>query len=509
MTRLRDMVLIADSDVERAERLAASCAERGVDVQIAAHGARALEIALAELPVALVTQLDLPLIEGARLAEILRANPRTESTGILFIADERTVPPGGDAAGSVLPGHADPETIAHFVQALLLKHRPPREDNTPEPLGGIEGELAQLPLSELIELFHMNRKTGRILLQRGPVRRRQSGQVALHEGDVVHAATGQVQGEKALYRLFAWKRGRFQFVPDPVIGELSIDRPTRVLLREGRRQAAEWDRLAGQIPPAHSRASLVVAREDLPSVLHPLTQEVLLALEGTDRVDQVMDRCAFPDYQVLRTLVTLVRRGIVELRSGGHEASARAGQAAVPRGVAARIRERMERTRCGGDAKVLVLASGDDAAHALAARIGALPGASEAPASIPANAMAPLGQLDLDEETAVRWIAAPADARFRPIWPTGAYGALAVLFAHAGPVEQSVQSLRSAIDAIGSLPRVRTLHALFSEKAGEGAAASLCEALALFDDRRVVEIPLDAGREGDEAFRELLRRVLA
>ena len=90
---LRDVVLIADSDVERAERLAAACTERGIDVQVATHGARALEIALAELPVALVTQLDLPLIEGARLAEILRANPRTESTGILFIADERTVPP--------------------------------------------------------------------------------------------------------------------------------------------------------------------------------------------------------------------------------------------------------------------------------------------------------------------------------------------------------------------------------------------------------------------------------
>jgi len=508
MTRLRDMVLIADSDVERAERLAASCAERGVDVQVATHGARALEIALAELPVALVTQLDLPLIEGARLAEILRANPRTESTGILFIADERTVPPEGDAAGRVLPGHADPETIAHFVQALLLKHRPPREE-TPEPLGGIEGELAQLPLSELIELFHVNRKTGRILLERGPARRRESGQVALRVGDVVHAAIGRVEGEKALYRLFAWNRGHFQFVPDPSIGEQSIERPTRALLREGRRQAAEWDRLAGEISPAQTRASLVVAREELPSVLHPLTQEVLLALEGTDRVDHLLDRCSFPDFQVLRTLMTLVRRGIVEMRSASHDASSRAAKAAVPPGVAARIRQRMERTRCGGDAKVLVLASGDDAAHALAARIAALPGASDAPASIPANAMAPLGQIDLDEETAVRWVAAPSDGRFRPIWPTGSYGALAVVFAHAGPVEQSVQSLRSAIDAIGSLPRVRMLHALFSEKAGEGAAASLCEALALFDDRRVVEIPLAAGREADESFRELLRRVLA
>ena len=43
--KLRDSVLIADSDVERAECMAAACAERGIDVEIATHGARALEIA--------------------------------------------------------------------------------------------------------------------------------------------------------------------------------------------------------------------------------------------------------------------------------------------------------------------------------------------------------------------------------------------------------------------------------------------------------------------------------
>ncbi|MGH0029848.1 MAG: DUF4388 domain-containing protein [Myxococcota bacterium] len=508
MARLRDMVLIADSDVERAERLAASISERGIDVQVATHGARALEIALAELPVALVTQLDLPLIEGARLAEILRANPRTESTGILFIADERAVPPEGDAAGRVLPGHADPETIVHFVQALLLKHRPPRGGESPEPLGGIEGELAQLPLSELIELFHVNRKTGRIVLERGPARRRESGQVVLREGEVVHASTGRVGGEKALYRLFAWDRGHFSFVPDGSASEVSVERPTRAMLREGRRQAAEWDRLAAELPPGQTRAALVVSRDELPSVLHPLTQEVLMVLELTDRVDELLDRASFPDYQVLRTLLTLVRRGLVELRQAAGDSASR-GPAVVPPGLAARLRERLERTRTGADGKVLVIASSDEARHALAVRIAGLPGADPAPEPVATQAMVALGRIDLDEDTAVHWVSAPADARFAPIWPTAAYGAITVVFVHAGALETSVQALRPAIDCLGALPRVRTVHALLTEKDGEATGAALCEALSLFDDRRVVEIPLAEGESADAGLRELLRRVLA
>lgn len=504
---LRDLVLVADSDVERAERLATACRARGVDVEVASHGARALEIALAELPVALVTQIDLPLIEGARLAEILRANPRTEDMGILFIADGRAVPPDR-GAGRVLPGSADPETIVAFVEALLLKHRPQREESG-EALGGIEGELSQLPLTELIELFHVNRKTGRILVQRGPSRRREHGQVVLREGDVVHAATGRVEGEKALYRLFAWGRGRFEFVPDPTPSEISIDRSTRTLLRDGRRQVAEWERLVADLPPQHSRAALVVSREELPSVLHPLTQEVLMVLEHTDRVDALLDRCSFPDYQVLRTLTTLVRRGLVELRREGRASAGRGAATAISPGLAARLRERLERSRSGPDAKVLVIASDEAASATLAAKIGALPGGVPAPPAAHGAAVRSLAQLDLDEDLSLHWILAPADARFSPIWPTAAYGSLTVVFAHSGPLEASVATLRPAIDEIASLPRVRTLHALVTEKPGDPSPAALCEALSLFDERRVVEIPQGDAAGGDTGTRELLQRVLA
>jgi CheY-like chemotaxis protein len=124
---------------------------------VVVHGASALEQALSLQPAALVVEIDLPLIDGPRLAEILRANPRTAQIAVLFVANQ----PPADGATSpdtrVLPGHADPETIARFVGGILEKRRAERArsgDGDASEAGAMEGSLGPLSAAELLELFH-------------------------------------------------------------------------------------------------------------------------------------------------------------------------------------------------------------------------------------------------------------------------------------------------------------------------------------------------------------------
>jgi CheY-like chemotaxis protein len=337
----RDMVLIADSNVERAQRLARACVDRGIDVEVATHGAQALEVALSSRPVAMVAQLGLPLIDGERLAEILHANPRSETLGVLYVADDDAELRDGSGQARVVPGHADPEMLVHFLEAMVHRRQDPPGEVEDEA-GGIEGELAQLSLTELIDLFHVNRKNGRIALEHASGPRGEAGQVVLREGDVIDASTGVVRGEKALYRLLGWGRGHFRFHPDTGPYEATIERPTRALLREGRRQLDEWKRLVVDLPPEHARVGLRLSRASLPNVLHPLSQEVLLVLEMTDRVQEVIDRCAYPDYQVLRTLITMVRRGLLEVRHEAPSTDALSGAGFSP-AFGPQLRERIQR----------------------------------------------------------------------------------------------------------------------------------------------------------------------
>src|SRR6185503_20136701 len=98
-------VLIADGDADRGRKIAAACRALGVEVRAASHGAAALEVALAEKPIAMVAQVALPLIDGTRLAEILHANPHTRAMRMLFIDDgERDDAAQSTALGRFVPG---------------------------------------------------------------------------------------------------------------------------------------------------------------------------------------------------------------------------------------------------------------------------------------------------------------------------------------------------------------------------------------------------------------------
>ena len=112
-------VLIADGDSERGQRIADACGTRGMSCSVTTHGAAALEAALAEVPDALVCQLELPLIDGPRLVAILRANPRTRKTAVLFVGDRAEDAENSALAGQVIPSPVDPDLVVGCLQTTL------------------------------------------------------------------------------------------------------------------------------------------------------------------------------------------------------------------------------------------------------------------------------------------------------------------------------------------------------------------------------------------------------
>jgi CheY-like chemotaxis protein len=507
------VVLIADGDADRARSVAKACRALGIDVRMASHGAAALEIALAHKPAAMVVQAALPLIDGTRLAQILQTNPHTCSMRMLFI-DDAGVEGAKTPLGRMIPGQADPEVIARFIEALLRDKGPDFPDAGVPVHGaapGVEGKLAQVSLPELIELFHVNRKTGVIEVRQGGGRRAANGRIDLLDGDVVQARIGSVEGEKALYRLLTWRRGRFAFREQPVARERhGIERPTRALLREARRQADEWER-GSDLPPPHARVALKVTRASLPSVLHPLTQEVLLVLELSSRVSEVLDRCTFPDYQVLRTLQTLIRRGMVELRTDSAAPEPPAG-GLFGAALAARLRDWLDQSRPRDaapiDAKVVLFTSDPEAARTFATLLARLPGVEHTPrAAGDAAAVASLLRVPVDDEVAIEICEVPTTPRYAALWPLAAHGALATVFVHGSGIDASVAALRQAVDQVSALPRARCFHVLLDEK-NKRSVGALCEKLGLFDDRHALVVSPERPDDAPAALRELLTRLL-
>lgn len=508
----RTGVLIADANSERAKRIAEACLARGADTRTASHGAAALEAALSEVPGVLVVPHELPIIPPAKLAEILRANPRTQAVRVLWIGEPPPdVPPS--FADEIVPPPGNPDEVARCVEALLAQQA--RLEAVERGRGAereVEGKLTQISLTDLLQLFHLNRRTGTIdLWRREAPGRDERAHIDVRDGNVVHAAVGNVEGEKALYRLLGWRTGTFAFSEGPVLGPARIRTPTRALLLEGMRQLDERERSAESLPGLDAQVTLCVKTAELPNIVHPLTQEVLLLLEIYAEVRDVVDHCSHPDYHVLRTLQTLAERGIVQVRKSS-PGSGGGGEGLFNSTQARRLRDWIEggrrRSRSAVDAKVVVIGSDLAAMAAFLRGVRALPGVHLDPAFRAASptpeTLAPAARIVVEGGCGIELIHAPASLSFAAIWPVVAYRALATLFV-VGSEAGAALRLRDVVSAVRGVAEARLF---FVRTLGPGEAPAtdaLRSALAVVDDTTIVSLPA----EGDGDVRSVLRALFA
>jgi CheY-like chemotaxis protein len=202
------LVIVADANPDRADRIREACAVRGFATRAVVNGADALESCVADGPEVLVTVGPLALIDSAKLVEILRTNPRTRRVRFVFLSDPEQAPPG-EWGAVLLPIDADPDEVGERVSDLMERGSE-LDAMLQESREEVEGRLAQIPLADLLQLFHLNRRSGTFELRRRTADGRgERGRIYLHEGDIVQAASGPVDGEKALFRLLTWTDGTF------------------------------------------------------------------------------------------------------------------------------------------------------------------------------------------------------------------------------------------------------------------------------------------------------------
>ncbi len=512
-------ILVADGDADRAKQLAEGCLARGMDVRIAPHGAAALEMALAEVPGVLVVSDDVSLIPALRLAEILRANPRTQSVRVMWIGE--TVDGVGPAyADDVVTLPVDDDDLARRVDTLLARQaRSEAVDRAREDECEVEGKLAQISLTDLLELFLLNRRNGTLeLVRRETPGREERARIELREGQVVHAVIGSVEGEKALFRLLAWKTGNFSFSERVIGGPARIRTPTRALLMEGMRQIDEMARVAERLPPLDAEVQLRVKSAELPPVVQPLTQEVLLLLEIYSDVREIVDRCTHSDYAVLRALQTLIDRGMLELRRRASRPGATAGGALFTPAQIRRLRDWVEHghraSRVDLEAKLLVTASRTEGMVRFLRWLRHVPGArfdemlrGGAFAPTP-DAFAALARVPVDATTSIEIVQVPVDPALEPLWGLAAHRALASVHLIDGPLDEAERRLAPIVRALSAVPGARCVPVRLAGNGADGAGDDTQERLSLFGNVSPLFAPAEGAGDPRVLMRDLFARAI-
>jgi DNA-binding response OmpR family regulator len=417
-------ILVVDPDPETLRSLGAPLRQRGYRLHGAPDGSRALQLALQHTPDLVLVDEDAPLVDARTLLRILRTNPRTAHVPVLLTGA------GGDPARTRAAGFLrkpfDVDAVLARVEAVFRRAEAARAA-TGE--AGLEGDLAELPLVDLLQILTANRRSGRLAVERDGV----TATVTLAEGRIADATAGPAVGEKALYRLLARAGGSFRFVPGASPGAGRIQRRIEELLLEGMRHADETARLLGRLAPGDDRFSLAgPTRRAGPgsapgSPADAAAGEVAALVESGCSVGELLDRSEATDLEVLRALAALIDAGRV--RRDPPPAPGAEPAPFLDAGTVEALRARIGRGRPAPGpvaGKLLVAGGGPLARRAALARWSALPGCEPAgePAwsgfgTVAALALGPLVRVDL--------LALPDDDALEPLWRPFAAGALAVL----------------------------------------------------------------------------------
>lgn len=109
--------------------------------------------------------------------------------------------------------------------------------------GAFGGTLGVLSLFDLTQMLSLNRATGRLDVVGGGRR----GSLYFADGRIVNALDDEhAEGEKAAYKVFAWREGRFDFSPEPATAAALIQESTDALMLEAARRMDEAAEASGE-----------------------------------------------------------------------------------------------------------------------------------------------------------------------------------------------------------------------------------------------------------------------
>jgi hypothetical protein len=172
-----------------------------------------------------------------------------------------------------------------------------------------QGSLKELPLPDIIQLVSVSGKTGKFSL----TSEAGSGEIHLQDGRIVHAFSGKLEGEEAVYEMAVWRDGDFVFVPTENAGVTTITKSNTNLLMEAARRLDEWQILSKRIP---STRLVPVFTDDSSRTSVSLTPQEWMVISKIDErrtIDELAIAIGTSPFEASKLLYGLITSGLIRL----------------------------------------------------------------------------------------------------------------------------------------------------------------------------------------------------
>jgi putative nucleotidyltransferase with HDIG domain len=190
--------------------------------------------------------------EALSLLDGLQKRLENSHTDVFFFdtedSRERRVTALENGAEEVFPEDVSPSEVASRIRRILRKEQAVRKKATlAGELGGIEGELGDMSLPEVVQMLSMGQKTARISVKA----RGLQGVLFLQNGRLTHVEGGGGEGREAFAKLLNLTKGQFRITHGVTTDKRTIDRDAVAALLDALKSLDEASR---DNPAPQSRA---------------------------------------------------------------------------------------------------------------------------------------------------------------------------------------------------------------------------------------------------------------
>lgn len=172
------------------------------------------------------------------------------------------------------------------------------------------GKIEDIPLPDLLQLFHTSKKNGVLV-----VTNQHEGRIYLRQGRVYYAVIDENHNlgpQKSFNRIVTWEQGDFELrAAEAQEFMVELDESTEALLMEALRQLDEFKRIQKELPPLDAQLIINMPLQPPLRELTPELLDVLQLVHNHGTLAGVLDHSDQDDVVVSEAVLQLIKRNYV------------------------------------------------------------------------------------------------------------------------------------------------------------------------------------------------------
>ncbi len=180
----------------------------------------------------------------------------------------------------------------------------------------LEGDLSEFPLTDIIQLVDLSKKTGGVSIHGLRGGQYFDGWLFFRDGKIVGAELVGHTPLDAVYTFFTLASGPFRFHDDRTLSQPTITVSNEVIIMEGIMRQDEWTQIHSHVPSLTLVPRLVPNPSTGNSEINLEAEEwrILTMVNGKNTIGQIAQRSGLGEFRTCEIIAQLLESGLIENR---------------------------------------------------------------------------------------------------------------------------------------------------------------------------------------------------